>query len=159
MWADPDFGPTEAYKHGGKCIYYEGITPEDLPGATEVRDIEWKYPDQYLKEQGLQTINYSFTKGDSSSNEVKQGAIGNCWFISAMSVLASQDDLIRGGGDVISVENTSIIENQAVHEASKGVFPPLFHKFAKHGIYCLRFFKNFQWRYVIVDLKFPTVES
>ena len=34
---------------------------------------------------------------------------------------------------------------------STGVYPPIFHSFRKKGIFCFRFFKNFRWRYVLVD--------
>jgi calpain len=40
-----------------------------------------------------------FIKNDASSNEIKQGKVGNCWFISALSVLAGHDELIMGGAD------------------------------------------------------------
>jgi hypothetical protein len=36
-----------------------------------------------------------------------------------------------------------------------GIFPPIFHKFRKVGIYVLRFYKDFQWRYVMIDKKLP----
>ena len=42
-----------------------------------------------------------FLQGDASSNEVKQGALGDCWFIGALSVLATRDELLRGGADLV----------------------------------------------------------
>jgi len=38
---------------------------------------------------------------------------------------------------------------------STGVYPPIFHSFRKKGIFCFRFFKNFKWRYVLVDNRLP----
>ena len=38
---------------------------------------------------------------------------------------------------------------------STGVYPPIFHSFRKKGIFCFRFFKNFRWRYVLVDNRLP----
>jgi len=35
-------------------------------------------------------------KGGASANDVEQGAIGDCWFIGAMSVLATRDELLVG---------------------------------------------------------------
>jgi len=35
------------------------------------------------------------------------------------------------------------------------VYPPIFHKFRSENIYVLRFFKEFAWRYVIIDDQFP----
>lgn len=32
-----------------------------------------------------------------------------------------------------------------------GVYPPCFHFLAKYGIYVMRFFKNFGWKYVVID--------
>jgi calpain, invertebrate len=42
---------------------------------------------------------------------------------------------------------------------SSGVYPPVFHKFSERGIYVLRFFKNFAWRYVIIDERLPVVQE
>lgn len=38
---------------------------------------------------------------------------------------------------------------------SSGVYPPIFHKYRKWGIYVLTFFKNFSWRYIIIDERLP----
>lgn len=35
----------------------------------------------------------------ATSSDVKQGMLGDCWFISALSLIASNDDLIRGTFD------------------------------------------------------------
>jgi hypothetical protein len=49
-------------------------------------------------------------KDDAASNEVLQGDLGDCWFISALSVLADRDDLIRGGGEDIDTKNENMID-------------------------------------------------
>jgi len=33
----------------------------------------------------------------AGANDVKQGSLGDCWFISALSVIVSRDELLRGG--------------------------------------------------------------
>ena len=38
---------------------------------------------------------------------------------------------------------------------SKGVYPPIFHKFREIGLYVIRFFKNFNWVYVLIDEIIP----
>lgn len=40
-----------------------------------------------------------------------------------------------------------------------GVFPPIFHKFSKLGLYVIRFFLNMKWRYVIIDDRIPTKDG
>ena len=94
-------------------------------------------------------------KGDAASNEVLQGYLGDCWFISALSVLADRDDLIRGGGEDIDTKNENMVDKSTSQLCTIGVYPPLFHKFRNKGIYVFRFFKDFKWRYVIVDQLLP----
>lgn len=157
FWEDPDFGPTATDPTGALSVYYEGETP---PSHPDVDEIKWLTPEEYLKDETDPSSNPNpvFVKNDSSTNEVLQGTLGNCWFISALSVLAGNDELIRGGSDSIDTENINIIDKSAATMASMGVFPPIFHKFRKRGIYCFRFFKDFNWRYVIIDKKLPTVD-
>lgn len=33
------------------------------------------------------------------------------------------------------------------------MYPPIFHNLSQYGIYIMRFFKNFKWRYVMIDDK------
>jgi hypothetical protein len=40
--------------------------------------------------------------------------MGNCWFISALSTLASEDEYIRGGGDLIDPKNLTILDKGSV---------------------------------------------
>ena len=89
-------------------IYYDGVTPAHLP--TQVDDVEWMLPEEYLKTEENPKPKAVFVKNDSSSNEVKQGNIGNCWFISALSVLASHDELIRGATDGINKDTLEVLD-------------------------------------------------
>ena len=57
----------------------------------------------------------AFIMGEASSNEVKQGAIGDCWFIGALSVVATKDELIRGGSNLVDIENSKRIDAQVAH--------------------------------------------
>lgn len=92
-----------------------------------------------------------FIIGDASANDVRQGAFGDCWFIGALSVLATRDNLLRGCGEYIPKEMVDLVDANGANSCSIGVFPPIFHKYRSKGIYCLRFFKNEQWCYVIID--------
>jgi hypothetical protein len=83
-----------------------------------------------------------------------QGSLGNCWFISALSIIATKDYLLRGEFNKNILEDGKIDEEE-IKMMSEGIYPPLFHSFATKGIYRFRFFKNFKWRYVIIDDRLP----
>lgn len=48
-----------------------------------------------------------------------------------------------------------IIDKEIASLLDNGVYPPIFHKYRSIGLYVLRFFKNFNWIYVIVDQRIP----
>ena len=48
-----------------------------------------------------------------------------------------------------------IIDKELATLLSNGVYPPIFHRFRSIGLYVLRFFKNFQWIYVVIDDRIP----
>ena len=69
-------------------MYFDGNPP---PGYPDPEGIEWMRPEEFCAEDP------EFINEGASANDVKQGRIGNCWFISALSVLACRGELVRGG--------------------------------------------------------------
>jgi hypothetical protein len=86
-----------------KSLYFEGVP---LPGYPSPDLIEWQRPSEFCDSGDTP----KFLKGDASSNEVKQGALGDCWFIGALSVIATRDELLRGAADKIPPEFKKIID-------------------------------------------------
>jgi hypothetical protein len=72
-----------------------------------------------------------------------------------MSVLATRDELLTGGRAGMEYDNEMIVDKEIASILSKGVYPPIFQKFRKIGLYVIRIFKNFTWIYVIVDERLP----
>ena len=129
-WLDPEFGPQPNDRLNG------------LYGRTE-----WYTLDKILRSP-------KFFSDGIESNDVIQGNLGDCWFISALSVLATKDYLLRGEfSDEILVKKK--IRKIDYIKLASGVYPPIFHSFRKKGIFCFRFYKNFKWRYVLVDNRLP----
>lgn len=142
-FVDKEFGP-ELQKNGAFCLYYKGKPP--TVSYPKPNELIWKRPNEWLSSP-------SFFKESISSNDVIQGSLENCWFIGALSVLATRDELIRGS--IQSLNMSQQIDISTVTGLFKGVYPPMFHSFAKKGLFVLRFFKEFAWRYVIIDSRLP----
>jgi hypothetical protein len=142
IFQDPDWNPVNG---GADLIYYKGKAPSSShPNPAE---IEWPRPCEWIEEECV------FVSGDISSHDVQQGTLGDCWFIGALSVLATRNELIYGS--IPCLDSISKITRESCVGISKGVYPPLFHCFAKHGLYVFRFFKNCAWRWVIIDDRLP----
>ena len=62
-------------------------------------------------------------------NDIKQGSLGNCWFMCALASLA---------------ERPKLVENNFITKEKN-----------KEGVYRLRFCKNGNWEEVTVDDYFP----
>jgi hypothetical protein len=69
--------------------------------------------------------------------------LGDCWLISAMSVLATRDELLIGGRRGMEYDKDMIVDKDIASILSKGVYPPIFHKYRQIGLYVIRIFKNF----------------
>ena len=54
-----------------------------------------------------------FVDDGADTNDVIQGAIGDCWFIGALSVLATEDELIRGCFNPEKNEDAEISNKEA----------------------------------------------
>ena len=144
-WIDPDFG--EQKKDSTKnreSLFGDGRIPAGSPSD---KNIKW-YPLSEISDYA------QFFSDGVESNDVIQGCLGDCWFISALSVIATKDYLLRGefSDDILSDKKIDPEENVML---STGIYPPIFHSFRKKGIFCFRFFKNFKWRYVLVDNRLP----
>ena len=48
-------------------------------------------------------------------------------------------------------DKNMIVDKEIASLLSSGVYPPIFHKYRKIGLYVIRIFKNFNWIYIIVD--------
>ncbi len=147
QWKDPDFGPQENDNGKGhkKSIFGERASPQST--GLNLKDIEW-YSIKEINE------NATFFYDGTESNDVMQGVLGDCWFISALSIIATKDYLLRGEFDK-NILNDGKIDEEEIKMMSEGIYPPIFHSFSSKGIYCFRFFKNFKWRYVLVDDRLP----
>ena len=144
-WIDPDFGEQEKNSQKNKeSLYGDGPIPAGNPRDT---NIKW-YPLSEISDYA------QFFSDGVESNDVIQGCLGDCWFISALSVIATKDYLLRGEFSESILSDKKIDEEENVM-LSTGIYPPIFHSFRKKGIFCFRFFKNFKWRYVLVDSRLP----
>ena len=131
----------------GKSSIYFNLAPK---GQVDPSLIEWYRIDEISK-------NPQFLCNASDSSEVVQGALGDCWFISALAAISTKDHLIRGEFHESILEDGNI-DNEETLMLSSGVYPPIFHYFRTKGIYCFRFYKNFKWRYVVIDDRLPCMK-
>eukprot|EP00743_Colponemidia_sp_Colp-15_P007593 GILK01008210.1.p1 GENE.GILK01008210.1~~GILK01008210.1.p1 ORF type:complete len:964 (+),score=253.64 GILK01008210.1:418-2892(+) len=135
LFSDPDFGPTADDEHGAMSVYASGKARPNYP---PVQKIAWLRPEEYTNKD------CHFLVGDSSSNDVVQGQLGDCWFLGALSVLATRSKLLH---------------NPSSKNPSRAVYPPVFHSFRKRGLYVFRFMKNCKWSWTIIDDKLPCFEK
>jgi hypothetical protein len=60
-----------------------------------------------------------------------------------MAVLANRDELLVGGRRGMEYDPDMIVDQEIAALLSKGVYPPIFHKFRPIGLYVIRIFVNF----------------
>jgi len=149
---DMDFGPRDENDLDGCAfaMYKTGKVPRK--GYAVPEKTSWIYADQ-LKPNKKKAC--QFVDDGVASDDCLQGTLGDCWFISALSVLATRDELLIGGRKGMEYDPDMIVDKEIASILDNGVYPPIFHKFRQIGLYVLRFFKNFNWIYVIVDMRIP----
>jgi len=150
-FVDPDFGPRRKTDVEGSkyAMYKTGEVPRK--GYPEPRECEWVFAEALCDPGEVP----QFVDDGVASSDCIQGNMGDCWFISAMSVLATRDELLIGGRRGMEYDQDMIVDKDIASLLSNGVYPPIFHKFRSIGLYVLRFFKNFQWVYVVIDERIP----
>ena len=146
-WTDPDFGPQNKDKGKGnrRSIYGHKGNLDKMKINPD--NIEW-YRINEINDEA------TFFYDGTEPNDLIQGNIKDCWFLSALSLIATKDYLLRGEFNQNILDGGKIDEEE-IKMMSEGIYPPIFHRFSKNGIYCFRFFKNLKWRYVLVDDRLP----
>ncbi|CAK89170.1 unnamed protein product (macronuclear) [Paramecium tetraurelia] len=157
-WEDPDFGPTKEDPYGSKSMYF---ADNDVPeGAPQPKECKWLRPEEFLAalvENGDEQYKNStvdvFDEDGAASNDVCQSKyLGNCWFVSALSIISGYEQYLQGDF-VITQESIQELTDEEVNGMLIGVYPPCFKFLRKYGLYVMRFFKNFGWKYVVIDDK------
>ena len=103
-------------------MYKTGIPPKGYPDPGQC---EWVFGDSLCR-PGEQP---KFVHKGVGSSDCIQGKLGDCWFVSSMSVLATRDELIIGGKPDIEYDENMVIDIQLADLLSSGVYPPIFHKY------------------------------
>jgi hypothetical protein len=151
LWVDQDFGPKNRDDFvGGKMAMYKTGKPF-APGYPDPQNTVWLHVQDTMK--GGKMV--EFVDDGVASDDCIQGTLGDCWFITALSVLATRDELLVGGRKGMDYDVDMIIDKDIASILDNGVYPPIFHKYRSKGIYVFRFFKNFEWVYVLVDQRIP----
>ena len=147
FFLDPTFGPSKSDPFAADSLYFKDTDPRR---KEESKDVVWLRPHQISKSKKPR-----FFDSKVLSSDVQQGSLGDCWFISAMSVIATKENYLRGNLQKILKTKSKDLTDDDVAEFLKGVYPPLFHYLQEFGLYVFRFFKTNQWLYVITDDLIP----
>lgn len=98
-----------------------------VPCKVDAKDLIWLRPQDMYTKDGR---SYCWTVfRDPKSTDIEQGALGNCWFLSALAVIAERPDLLE----------------QIV----------LTKKYNPTGVYQIRLCVDGEWQVVVVDDFFP----
>ncbi|KAL3674381.1 hypothetical protein V7S43_000337 [Phytophthora oleae] len=158
LFTDPTFGPCSRDPDGASAICKAGgVIPSKggsqhqakVLGLLQRGKIRWERPIYANEEDGSSPQEddgddiYAMSSSDNvfasnatlfadgvSSGDVIQGNLGDCWFLSALSVVATRSDLL---------EQTFWRRDQ--------------HK--TKGLFVCKFMKNFVWNYVLIDDQLP----
>lgn len=128
---DRDFPPMEGslYKKDGDGQTMAG--EQAAKKAASRKPIEWKRPEEFMNEESgpIRLFDSGIEPGD-----IRQGALGDCWFLCAIAALTEFDVLVK---ELFPRDNPDDI---SANEA---------------GVYRVRFCKNGLWQEVRVDDYFP----
>lgn len=116
MYGDTDFPINDS------SLYKNPLEPPDY--ADQCPMVQWMRPQEAVKEEE----HVALIKGGATPGDVKQGILGDCWFLGALCVLATRPELL---------ENL------------------FYYNGIQHGFCVFRFFKNGEWQYVFVDTRIP----
>lgn len=136
---DPDFGPKRKSDEQGCrfAMYKTGEIPRK--GYADPLKVDWVFAEELCDPGEVP----QFVDDGVASSDCIQGNLGDCWLISAMSVLDTRDELLIGGRRGMEYDKDMIVDKEIASILSNGVYPPIFHKYRQIGLYVIRIFKNF----------------
>jgi hypothetical protein len=111
---------------------FAGNKALSITGSEDYDVDSWKRPKEMLDSKGKKIDNPQIINNGFGVNDIGQGGLGDCWFLSAMSVVAfTRPDLL------------------------KKLFHPKSIEYSDKGIYVIRFFKGGRNRITYIDDFFP----
>jgi len=127
LYCDDDFPPI------GDSLYVDPLRPPK--GALPPESFDWL---RICKKEivGCSRPKFLPSAKDENNEAAKsllQGALGNLWFINALTTLTVDFDVLK-----------KLLVSD---------------KYAKRGLYTFRFFKNSKWRYIHIDDRIPCTRS
>ncbi|TYZ60474.1 hypothetical protein PybrP1_005788 [[Pythium] brassicae (nom. inval.)] len=126
VFTDPTFGPSASDPGGAAAM-----CRDDVGGDDNQDDDERNNAQMVAVSAGRVFASQARLFADGvCSGDVIQGNLGDCWFLSALSVVATRADLLH----------------QTFWRGDK---------YKANGLFVCRFMKNFVWHYVIVDDALP----
>lgn len=149
-YCDADFGPNSKDPTGMNSIAQNGKIPEKLKDLSKVK-FKWARPGYSVYFnifQGVEHVGNEPIYCDDAvvlsdgfnANDVDQGILGDCWFLGALSLLASQP---------VYLENVLYL-NPDKEIATLWV---------KAGIWVCRFIKDSYYYYVVFDDRIPVYDT
>ena len=107
------------------CDFFEWADGAKLEHTTTATTVEWKR---------FRPPRFRFAARGAKAADIRQGSVGDCWFLSALAVVAEREDLLQ------SLVGVNID------------FMPIMERV---GAYFVRFFLGGRWRAIVVDDTLP----
>lgn len=127
IFTDFEFPPSKKTLYASNKLDKDDHTDND-------EDIVWKRPKDFSRSDSRSR--YLVFEDSIEPNDIKQGALGDCWFMCALASIAEFPQMVRN----LFLDITSDDANT-------------------YGIYTVQFCKNGSWVEVIIDDQFPCSRS
>ncbi|OUS47049.1 hypothetical protein BE221DRAFT_72852 [Ostreococcus tauri] len=111
-------------KRVDRCDFFAWCSKETLVHTDAAKALRWKR---------FAPPRFKFARRTSAA-DIRQGSVGDCWFLSSLAVIAEREDLLE---QVVGVSRRHA-----------GVFE-------KHGAWFVRLFLGGRWRAIVVDDMLP----
>lgn len=157
-YVDTDFPPTRPT-----------LVPDEAKDSSDVSHITWRRPSQFFSAEdsaagsgeGGGALPFGVFVGKIEPNDIRQGALADCWFLCALSALAERPEYVKSIFLADGTVNPTPKHSGAGAGAGAGGKVDLSTDIEvaanPEGVYFMRFCKNGKWTTVRVDDYFPCV--